>query len=59
MMNSISYKQNSSEDIIKMPEMISITNTNQPLTTSTTMESINNTPRFNETIRKSINYLIK
>ncbi len=55
-MNSILYEQNSSDDIIKMPEIIiSTRNTNQPLTTSTTMEDINNTPRFNDAIRKSIN----
>jgi hypothetical protein len=39
-MNSIINDQNSSIDIIKMPEIISTRTPNQPLTTTTTMEDI-------------------
>lgn len=35
-MNSVLYDQNSSVSIIKMPEILSTRNSNQPLTTTTT-----------------------
>ena len=46
--------QNSREDIIKMPEMLS----NQPLTTSTTMEDMNTTPRFIDPLSKKVHSLV-
>lgn len=39
-MNSLLYDQNSSIDIIKMPEILSKKNICQPLTTSITVEDI-------------------